>query len=102
MRPMLSSVFFPADNLTPSSPHSTLTVMLAEVYFTKTIVSNYKIKPSFCNDQSRHVSAHTSGHLQAILVILNNKIEVTIRYNGPVESNCVYIGKVAIVYVNSC
>jgi hypothetical protein len=52
---------------------------------------------------SRHVSAHTSGHLQVILVILNIKIEVTIHSNGSVESNdiyiYIYIGKVAVVFV---
>jgi hypothetical protein len=55
-----------------------------------------------CSFQSRHVSAHTSGHLQVILVILNIKIEATIHYNESVESNSVYISKVAVVYVNSC
>jgi hypothetical protein len=49
--------------------------------------------------QSRHVSALTSDHIQVILVILNIKIEVTIHYNGSVESNGIYVGKIAVVYV---
>jgi hypothetical protein len=63
------------------------------------VLSNYKIEPSLattdvfilCSLQSRHVSAPTSGHLQEILVILNIKIEVTIHYNGSVESNGIHI-----------
>jgi hypothetical protein len=32
-------------------------------------------------------------------VILNIKIEVTIHYNGSVQSNGIYTGKIAVVYL---
>jgi hypothetical protein len=84
--------------------HDADTLHFSTGHTKRVCTSNYKIKPSsattiLCSLQSRHVSALTSGHLQAILVILNSKIEVTIHYNGSVESNGIYMGKMAVVYV---